>query len=120
MKFLSKLGQILIKGTQIITGLGPLFPQVAPHVQKVTDTLEKIIAIVVNVEVFGQVLGTIGIDKLKAATPLVSQIILQSDLLVGKKINDPVLFNKGVASITSGVADILNSVKDDIPSTEVN
>jgi hypothetical protein len=65
-----------------------------------------------NVEVFGNDWNTPGPDKLKAASPLVAQIIHQSEMLAGKKIDDKVLFAAGVEKITSGMADILNSVKD--------
>jgi hypothetical protein len=119
MKFLTKLGQILVKATAIITGLGPLFPDHTSAIGKVRDTLSAVASIVVNVEAFGQVLGTTGQDKLRAATPMVTQILLQSDLLIGKKIDDPVLFSAGVEKITSGVADVLNSLDDKIDTTSV-
>lgn len=112
MKFLTKLGMIIAKVTAVATGISPLFPQYDKVTGKVVDTLNGIAAIVMNVEVFGQVLGTAGPDKLKAATPLVAQIILQSDMMTGKKINDQVLFAQGVEKVTAGIADILNSIKD--------
>lgn len=112
MKFLSKLGQIISKVTAIATGIAPLFPQYDKETGKVVDTLNGVAAIVMNVEVFGTVLGTPGADKLKAATPLVAQIILQSDMMTGKKINDQALFKAGVEKVTAGIADILNSIKD--------
>lgn len=113
MKFLSKLGSIIAKVTAVATGLSPLFPQYDKETEKVVDTLNGVAAIVMNVEVFGTVLGTPGADKLKAASPLVAQIIMQSDMMTGKKINDKVLFVAGVEKLTSGIADILNSIKDD-------
>ncbi len=120
MKFLTKLGQILLKGTQIITGLSPLIqPQYQTAVAKTVDTLEEIGKIIVAVEAFGQVLNTPGADKLRAATPSATQLILQSSLLAGKKINDPALFSKGCGEVTAGLADILNSLKDDIDTHDV-
>lgn len=112
MKFLTKLGTIITKVTAIAAGVTPLFPQYDKETGKVMDTLNGIAAIVMNAEVFGQVLGTPGADKLRAATPLVAQILLQSDMLAKKKINDPALFEQGAAKIASGIADVLNSVKD--------
>lgn len=112
MKFLTKLGTIIAKVTAVATGIAPLFPQYDKETGKVVDTLNGVAAIVMNVEVFGQVLNTPGADKLKAATPLVAQIIMQSDMMAGKKINDPVLFKQGVEKVAGGIADILNSVKD--------
>ncbi len=120
MKFLTKLGQILLKGTQLIIGLEPLIaPQLQPAVVKTVDTLEQIAQIVVTVEAFGQVLNTPGPDKLRAATPSAVQAVLQSALLAGKKINDPVLFSKGCGEVTGGIADILNSLKDAIDTHDV-
>lgn len=113
MKFLTKLGQIIAKVTSVATGIAPLFPQYDKVTGKVVDTLNAVAAIVMNVEIFGQVLNTPGPDKLKAATPAVAQIILQSDMMAGKKINDQVLFKQGVEKVTAGIADILNSIKDD-------
>ena len=65
-----------------------------------------------QVEVFGQVLGTNGPDKLKAATPSVQQILLSS-LVAGKKIKDEELFKSGSIKVTDGVAEILNSLDED-------
>ncbi len=119
MKFLSKLGQILLKGTQIVTGLQPLFPQQATTIGKIEDTITKAAELVTQAEVFGQALGISGPDKLKALTPSLTQLLLQSNLLAGHKIKDPVLFAKGVASVGSGLADILNSLDDDISTEDV-
>lgn len=112
MKFLTKLGQIIAKITGILTGISSLVPQYDNETGKIKDTMNAIAAIVMNVEVFGQILGTPGADKLKAASPLVAQIILQSNMLIGKKINDKVLFAVGVEKLTAGMADILNSIHE--------
>lgn len=119
MKFLTKLGTILVKATAVITGFAPLFPaDRQAQVGQVRDTLADIASIVVSVETFGQVLGTPGGDKLRAASPMVAQIIL-TNLLAGKKVDDHVLFQKGVASVTSGIADVLNSLDDKIDTQDV-
>lgn len=115
MKFLSKLGQILLKGTQLVTGLGPLLPsQYQGAVAKTKDTLEEAAQAIVYAEAFGQALSVPGADKLKAVTPVIAQILLRSDLLTGKKIDNPELFKTGSTKIADGLADILNSLKDDI------
>lgn len=116
LTFLKQLGVILAKGTAIVTGLAPFFPNQSSKVQRIKDTLEDIVNIIVNVETFGAVLGTPGPDKLKAAAPLVAQVILQTDLMAGKKVNDPVKFALGVSKITEGMVDILNSLKDNVES----
>lgn len=121
MKFLGILGRILAEGTKIITGLGPLFPQYSEKLPRVLDTLTRITDIIINIEAFGQVLGISGPDKLKASVPMVSQVILQSDMMTGKKIDNPVLFKQGVEKIASGMADVLNSLKADaISTTDIN
>lgn len=113
MKFLSKLGSIIGKVTAIATGIAPLFPQYNKETGKVVDTLNGIASVVMNAEVIGQVLNLPGADKLKGVTPLVAQILLSSDMMAGKKINDPILFKAGAEKIASGIADVLNSIKDD-------
>lgn len=119
MKFLSVLGQILLTGTKLVTGLGPLFPQQGTVINKVEDVLVKIASLVAQVEAFGQVLGTTGADKLRAAIPSATQIILQSDLLLKKKIRDATLFAGGVAKVVGGIADILNSLDSDIETENI-
>ena len=118
MSFLKKLGTILLKTGQVVTGLGPIFPSQQTTITKVQDTLAKIAELVVSMEAIGAALGTTGADKLKAVTPLVSQAILQSDLMTGKKIDNPDLFNSGTSKITDGMVDILNSLKDNISVTQ--
>jgi len=41
----------------------------------------------------------------------VSQLIQQSELVAGKKIKNEELFIQGCTSITSGAADVLNSLE---------
>ena len=122
MGWLKKVGSIIVKSAASAAGVGPLLGTSAPHaagaIQKVTDTLQQLVGIVTNIEAFGQVLGTPGADKLKAATPLVAQIVLQSDFMVKKKIKDPVLFQKAMAGMAGSIADFLNSVDDDAVEEE--
>lgn len=117
MKFLSILGRIIVEGTKIITGLGSVLPKTTVPMDRIVDTLERVIDIIINIEAFGQALGITGPDKLKAAIPMVTQILLQSDVLAGKKIDNHPLFKQGAEKIASGVADILNSLKPDAIST---
>lgn len=115
MGFLKKLGTVLLKVTEIATGFGALVPPQYQNVEKaVISDLKAIESVIVNVEAFGQVLGTPGADKLKAATPLVAQMILQSSLVAGRKIENAALFQQGATKIADGMADILNSLKDDV------
>lgn len=116
MKFLSRLGQILLQATKIITGLGPLIPGVP--IAGIIQTFDQIAAIIVQVEVFGQALGLPGPEKLKAAGAAVTQIIMQSSLMAGKKLANPDLFRAGCTKIADGMADILNSLDDKIDTED--
>lgn len=119
MKFLTKLGSILLKATQIVTGIAPFIPSAQQGAYTIISRdLEQVSQIIAQVEVFGQVLGTPGPDKLKAATPAVAQIILQSSLLANHKIADPVLFKAGCTKIADGMADVMNSLHDNIDTVD--
>jgi hypothetical protein len=50
----------------------------------------------------GQVLGSPGADNLRAAAPLVAQIVLQSSILARHMIADPALSRAGREQIGSG------------------
>jgi hypothetical protein len=117
MTFLKKLGSILLKATEIVTGVGPLigqiYPQAAGLEQRVENDLVQIGQIIVTVETLGQALNTPGADKLKAAAPLVAQIILKSAIVGAHEIDNPMLFQQGAQKIADGMADVLNSLKPD-------
>lgn len=114
MGLLKKIGDIVLKITEIISGVSPLFPQYQNGTQVAVSELQQIGAVISNIEVFGQVLGTPGADKLKAATPVVAQLILQSALLVNHKIENSALFTQGAGKIADGMADVMNSLKDSL------
>jgi len=118
MKFLTKLGQILRKGLEIYTGFSPIISGMISGsgnvVQTISRDLTEIANIITTVEVIGQTLNQAGPDKLKAATPLVAQVILQSSILANHKIGDPALFQAGCQKLADGMADVLNSLHDDI------
>lgn len=114
MGFLKKLGNILLKITQVVTGVGPILGGKAGAVDTVIDKLTQIGEVVTLVEAFGQAVSQPlpGIEKLKGVTPVVAQIILTSSLVAGRKIADPVKFEAGAQQIAAGVADVLNSLED--------
>lgn len=118
MTFLKKFGAILLKFTEIFVGLAPMFegslPGQAGTIQVVSKDLTAIAQIVLNVETIGQALNQPGPQKLIAAAPLVAQVILQSSILANQSIANPELFQKGCGEIAGGMADILNSLKDDV------
>jgi len=120
VNFLKKFGSIVLKLTEIVAGVAPTvvkdFPGASGVVQIISKDLAEIGNVIGQVEVIGQVLGTVGADKLKAAVPLVTQVILSSSLMAGKKIADPAKFQVAVSEITSAVADLLNSLEGSITS----
>ncbi len=119
MKFLTKIGVILLKATAVVSGIAPFIPSSQQGTfQIVSRDLEQVSQIIVQAELFGQALSLAGPDKLKAATPAVAQIILQSSILANHKINDAVLFKQGCQKIADGMADVLNSLEDKV-DTEV-
>ena len=116
MNFLTKFGQIALKFIQVAVGVAPIFqaaiPQSAGTTSKVIDELQQIAAIVQQAEIFGAALGLPGAQKLTGAAPSVAQMILQSSILAGRKIADPVKFQSGVTQVTAGMADILSALQD--------
>lgn len=118
MTFLKKLGGIIAKGLSIVTGFGPILSTTIPgtrddlFINKAAADLAQIADLIALAEVFGQVQGLAGPDKLKAVTPAVAQIILKSSVLVGKKIKDEAKFASGATKIADGMADVLNSLDE--------
>lgn len=116
MTFLKKLGQIIVKGIGIATGLLPIvqvaLPQSEGTLQVVSRDLSEIGQIIVAVEAMGASLGLAGPDKLHAAAPQVVQILLQSALLANKPIANPQLLSQGAQKISDGMVDVLNAVHE--------
>jgi hypothetical protein len=114
MTFLSKLGSFLVRGIAIVSGIAPMIATTLPGtsgtIATVSTDLAQIGDIIAQVEALGQALQIKGPDKLKAAGPLVAQVILKSSLLVNQKIANPDLFNQGSTKIADGMADVLNSL----------
>lgn len=120
MSWLKKVGSIVLKVSQIVVGFGPTAAALIPGdkddkiIRVLSADLVQIAGIIQQVEVFGQALGLPGADKLKAASPAVAQIILQSAILAKHEIADPALFSRGCTKVADGMADILNSLKDQV------
>lgn len=120
MTFLAKLGGFLAKGIALLAGLGPLIqPWLGSNAAKVeggvttaVNDLTSVGQIVLTAETLLQGPGT-GAQKLANATPLVAQIVKTSELISGHQIGNEDLFVTGCGKITSGVADVLNSLKAD-------
>lgn len=118
MTFLKKLGLIVTKIGAAAVGLEPLIhgmlPAAAQAIEaRVIGSINQLAGIIVQAEAIGNVLSLPGADKLKIATPLIANEIVQSALLVGKKIAKPELFQQGSQKIADGLADVLNSLHED-------
>jgi len=122
MGWLKKAGIIIGQVTQIVLGIGPLVAALTPSdkddkaIPLIADSLAQIAGIITQVEAMAGVFDTPlpGTEKLKMATPMVAQIILQSAIMARQEIADPAKFKAGCASIASGMADVLNSLKDNV------
>ncbi len=124
MTFLKKLGSFLAKAgivagdvAGILAGVGPIITpllgaKAGPIIGTIINDLTAVGKVVVMAEALLQTPGS-GAQKLAAATPLVANIIKTSELVSGHKIADEALFTAGCAKITSGTADILNSLSPD-------
>jgi len=120
MTFLQKLGSIVTRIVGIVTGVMPLIaPALPAAASKVATTVEDKLNSALNVCVTAEQMftaagtgGKTGSAKLAAATPFVSQLIQQTDLLTGKKPKYEVKFTTACTQITSALADVLNSFGD--------
>lgn len=120
MKFLSKLLEYMTKGLMYVQGFSQVVQQIDPKlggpVQIVSKDLGEIFDSTVDAEKIVAAMKDstkTGADKAAIAGPLIGDIILQSAALVGHQIADQDLFNQGVAKITSGSADVVNSLHTD-------
>ncbi len=119
MKWLSQIGQIALQLGKIAPIAGPILSALIPGtkdaaiIAKATTTIDQLAGIIVQAEIMGQALNLKGPDKLKAATPAIAQMILQSSVMTGRTIADPVLFEASCTGIASHVAGLLNSLKAD-------
>lgn len=122
MTFLKKIGQILMRAGQIAIGFSPiiqqLYPQSAGVINKISSELELFSQLAVTVEAIGVASQLTGPQKLSALTPLIAQAILQSDMMIKHKINDPALFNKAAQEFAQATVDLLNSLHENAAGTE--
>lgn len=127
MSWLKTAGQFLATGVGIVAKIEGFEPFIDPlirgllpktstaqnYVTTVENDLTKIGGVVTTVEcvITASGLQATGGDKLKAAAPLVMEIVQGSEMLAGKKIKDQAAFEKACQGITSNVADLLNALE---------
>lgn len=118
MSFLKKLGIAIVNVAGIVSGVGPIFAasnaKAAGVIGTVTSDLQQVAGVIQTIEAAAQAASSPipGAEKLKMATPLVAQAILQSSLLAGHKISNQALFQQGSQKVADGMADLLNSIDD--------
>jgi len=124
MSWFKKFAQALSTVTQIVIGFGPIFTRLTPTdkddkaLPAVIDSLQHLTGILAAIESIGLSLNLGGPDKLKAAIPLVAQLILQSDALAGSKIDNPAEFQAGVGDLISAWVRVVNSTKADVKTID--
>ncbi len=122
MSFLKKLGQIVVKGLEIVTGFAPVVQSLMPNsttaIQTVSQDLAQIASIITQMEAVGAALGLAGPDKLRGASPLIAQVILSSSMLANHQVADGALFTQGCTKIGDGMADCLNSLKENVQTVD--
>lgn len=113
MSFLKQFGRVVLAGSKLAIGLSPLIPTSTSKEEKVKDTIENIAGVILTTEALGASLNTLGVAKLNASAPIVAQLLMQCDLIKGKKIKDQTLFLEGSKAVADGMAKILNSLHED-------
>lgn len=120
VKFLTILGKVILQASGVVQAFAPIaqaiYPNQAGTIQTISRDSAEIANIIAQVEAIGQMSQLNGEQKLAAATPLVAQIVLSSSVLANHKIAHPDLLQQGIAKITGGWADVLNSI-DGNPDT---
>lgn len=117
MTFLKKLGTILAKAGLIAASLAGLAApllgsgKASQIVTSVSNDLTLIEQQVVTIETALQ--GKPGAEKLAALLPLVKNIIVTSETVLGKKVANEALFEQAVQEIAQGAVDLLNSLHPD-------
>jgi len=126
MSFLKKLGIVLAGVASTALGIGPIVApllgggnKAAGVVGAVTNDLTSIGSVIAQVETIFAGQDNMGPQKLSAAVALVGPIIRTSQLVSGKKIADEAKLKSGIAGVTQGIVDVLNSLHEDSVSLEV-
>jgi hypothetical protein len=120
MGWLKKIGSWILQSSEASKIAIPVLKTFTPDkvdrlLGKAESWLSKASQVVIDAEVMGQVIGAAGPDKLKAAAPSVGQLVLSSDIMIGRHIaaGREADAKKAIEGITSNLADFLNCLEDD-------
>lgn len=120
MTWLKRIGQVVLKGAQIIIGVQNMLPpNILGTIQTIETVLSRALQVIVDVEAMGAALGLNGTQKLQAAVAAGADIFLRWSATLGHKIANPVLFREGVTSVMDGLVKIANSWEDDVDTKDV-
>ena len=116
MSFLRRFLAALLKITQIATGIEPVVVSdigSSTKISAITDDLTRITTIVQNGAAIVSLLkqNLTPEQEATALSPLISQELLKSELLIGRKVKDEVLFSKGSTDLALAVREILESIE---------
>lgn len=118
MSWLKTIAQDLLKGitfaSAVAQGIDPLVQGTTAGkiIQTATSDLETIGSLTTVVETMAASIGSAtGPQKLAAVLPFVSTLIQQSELVMGKSVDDEAGFEAGCSQVISGIVAIQNSLK---------
>lgn len=119
MSFLKKFGAIALNVLQYVILGGGASQAVIPSGNKVTQFVDKLTQMASQALIIEQAFANAfagqqtGPQKLKALIPAVGQIVASSEVVVGHKVSDPVLFRKALEEYAQATVDLLNSLSGD-------
>lgn len=118
MSWLKTIAQDLLKGitfaSAVAQGIDPLVQGTTAGkiIQTATSDLGTIGSLTTVVETMAASIGSAtGAQKLAAVLPFVSTLIQQSELVMGKSVDDEAGFEAGCSQVISGIVAIQNSLK---------
>jgi len=115
MSWLKRVGLIALQVTGILAVFQPIIAAQSEGAGKAVSTslnfAEKIISIIMQVEIIGAAMSLTGSKKLAAAAPAVTQVVL-SDIIAGKKLRNKPLMVEGAVELASAFAKILSSIDE--------
>jgi hypothetical protein len=116
MGLLGKIGKVFVSVVNLLSGAMPLISALAPASAKTeVSELQAAVKIISTAEgMYAALTGGAaggGDKKLQMAAPFIGQLLLEAEPFLGKEIADQTKFEAGVRSITSGLADVLSSLK---------
>lgn len=120
MNFLEKFLATIVKIGQVAVGIEPTIVQALPAggtaatvANTLTDDLTTLGQLVQNGLAVVTALGSNPTPQaaINALVPVISQSLLQSELLSGKKVKDAAGFAAGASSLAAGISQVLSSVE---------